>query len=103
MVDAEVGANRRVKIVSWGSVIAGAVTVLAVSVLLSLLASGMGLGQVDADANNPLGGVGATFGWSSAILLLLRLSFPPAKASKSSNRSFPAPAIFFLKAVGRPR
>lgn len=74
MVYAEVDADRRVKIVSWGSVIAGAVTVLAVSLLLSLLAGGMGLGQVDADANNPLGGVGATFGWSSALFLLISLA-----------------------------
>lgn len=70
----EVEAERRVKIVSWGSVIAGAVTVLAISLLLSLLASGMGLDQVDADATDPLSGVGATFGWSSALFLLVSLA-----------------------------
>ena len=74
MAYVEVDADRRVKIVSWGSVIAGAVTVLAVSLLLSLLAGGLGLGQVDADASNPLGGVGATFGWSSALFLLISLA-----------------------------
>lgn len=74
MAYVEVEAGRRIKIVSWSAVIAGAVTVLAISLLLSLLASGMGLDQVDADATNPLSGVGATFGWSSAVFLLLSLA-----------------------------
>jgi hypothetical protein len=67
-------AERRLKVISWGSVIAGALTVLAVSLLLSLLTTGLGLGMVDATSNDPLGGVGATFGWTSAVALLVSLA-----------------------------
>ena len=71
---AYVEADKRLKIISWGSVIAGALTVLAISLLLSLLTSGLGLGMVDAQSNDPLNGVGATFGWTSAIALLISLA-----------------------------
>lgn len=66
--------ERRFSAISWGSVIAGVLTVLAVSMLLSLLSSAFGLGMVDAKAADPLSGVGSAFGWSSAIFLLISLA-----------------------------
>lgn len=70
---AYVDADKRVKIISWGSVIAGAITVLAVLLLLSLLTSGLGLGAIDAQSSDPLSGAGSTFGWMSAVSLLIAL------------------------------
>ena len=66
--------ERRFSAISWGSVFAGVLTVLAVSMLLSLLSSALGLGMIDAKANDPLSGVGSAFGWSSAIFLLISLA-----------------------------
>lgn len=71
---AHLDVDRRFSAISWGSVFAGALTVLAVSLLLSLLSSALGLGQVDATSNDPLAGVGAAFGWSSALFLLISLA-----------------------------
>ena len=66
--------DKRLNVMSWGSVIAGALTVLAVSLLLSLLISGLGLSQVDLPSNDPLGGVSATVRWTSVIALLVSLA-----------------------------
>lgn len=74
MTYVEVEAERRVKIISWGSVIAGAITVLSISLLLSFLSSAIGVGTVDADAANPLEGVGTAFGWTSALFVLISLA-----------------------------
>lgn len=59
---------------SWGAIAGGVVTALAVSVLISLLAAALGLGQVEALSANPLQGVGAAFGWTSALGLVLSLA-----------------------------
>jgi hypothetical protein len=71
---AHLDVDRRFSAISWGSVFAGALTVLAVSMLLSLLSSAFGLGMVDATSNDPLAGVGSAFGWSSALFLLISLA-----------------------------
>ncbi|GHA15849.1 hypothetical protein GCM10007989_08360 [Devosia pacifica] len=69
-----VETDSRLKIISWGSVIAGAVTVLAITFALSLAVSWLGLGVVDVDSNDPLAGVGTTFGWASAAALIISLA-----------------------------
>ena len=66
--------ERRFSAISWGSVFAGALTVLAVSLLLSFLSSALGFGQVDATSHDPLSGVGSAVGWSSALFLLISLA-----------------------------
>ncbi|MCX8996289.1 TIGR04086 family membrane protein [Rhizobiaceae bacterium BDR2-2] len=58
---------------SWGAIFAGTATVIAVFFTLSLLATSLGLGMVDAQSGSPLEGVGTTFGISAAITLLLSL------------------------------
>ncbi len=49
------------KKVSWGSIVAGLITVIAISTLLSLLGTSIGLGMIDPQSSNPLNGVGMTF------------------------------------------
>src|SRR5690554_700517 len=61
-------------VASWGSIIGGVVTVFAVSILLSLLGSSIGLGMIDAHAENPVEGVGVVFGIWSAISLVISLA-----------------------------
>lgn len=64
-------AKEEISRVSWGSVIAGVVTVLAVSMLLSLLGTAIGSGVVDPQSNNPFDGFGTTFGIASALFLII--------------------------------
>lgn len=59
--------------VSWGSIFAGMFTVLAVSVLLSVLATSIGLFKVDPMSSDPMSGVGTTFGIWSVISLIVSL------------------------------
>lgn len=71
---AHLDVERRFSAISWGSVFAGALTVLAVSLLLSFLSSALGFGQVDATSHDPFSGVGSAVGWSSALFLLISLA-----------------------------
>ena len=57
------------KRVSWGSVFGGVVTVLAVSILLSVLGSSIGLFLFDPFADNPVSGIGTTVGIGTAVAL----------------------------------
>lgn len=66
--------DKRLNVISWGSVIAGALTVLALSLLLSFLISGLGLAQIDLPSSDPMNGVSATLQWTSAIALLVSLA-----------------------------
>ena len=50
---AEAGFN-----ISWGAIIAGIVTFLALLVTFSLIGSAIGFGQVKVTSSNPLDGVG---------------------------------------------
>ena len=59
--------------VSWGSIIGGVVSALAVSLLMSLLGTAIGFGMTDPMSSDPVGGVGTTFGIWSAISLLVSL------------------------------
>ena len=60
--------------VSWGSIIGGVVSALAVSLLMSLLGTAIGFGMTDPMSSDPVGGVGTTFGIWSAISLLVSLA-----------------------------
>lgn len=56
--------------VSWGSVLGGVMTVLAISVLLSILNSSIGLFMFDPLSEHPTSGIGAAVGIGSAIILI---------------------------------
>ena len=61
------------KRVSWGSVFGGVVTVLAVSILLSVLGSSIGLFMFDPFADNPVSGIGTTVGIGTAVALIVNM------------------------------
>ncbi|MEX5303852.1 TIGR04086 family membrane protein [Kocuria sabuli] len=60
--------------ISWGAVIAGVVTFLALTILLSLITAALGLGMADLTSANPGEGVGIATGISSIITLVLALA-----------------------------
>lgn len=57
--------------VSWGSIFAGMVTVLAVSVLISMLVTSIGLFKFDPLSDDPTAGIGATVGIGTAISMFI--------------------------------
>lgn len=59
---------------SWRGVIAGVVTALAVSVVMALLGVALGFVVVDPMSNDPLAGLGLTFGIWSVVSILLSLA-----------------------------
>lgn len=59
--------------VSWGSVFGGVMTVLAVSILLSLLSTSIGLYMIKPQAKHPTSGVGTTVGIGTAIALIISM------------------------------
>lgn len=56
--------------VSWGSVFGGVMTVLAISVLLSILNSSIGLFMFDPLSGHPASGIGTAVGIGSAVILI---------------------------------
>lgn len=60
--------------VSWGSVFGGVMTVLAISILLSILSSSIGLFMFNPLSDHPASGIGATVGIGSAIALIVSMS-----------------------------
>jgi hypothetical protein len=62
------------RIISWGAVIAGVVTLLALTLLLSLITAALGLGMADFTAENPGEGVGIATGLWSIVTLVLALT-----------------------------
>ena len=44
--------------ISWGAILAGVVTFLALLITFSLIGSAIGFGQVEATTNHPLDGIG---------------------------------------------
>lgn len=56
--------------VSWGSVFGGVMTVLAISVLLSILSSSIGLFMFDPLSDHPVSGIGTVVGIGSAVILV---------------------------------
>ncbi|UYG00213.1 YrzE family protein [Halomonas sp. GD1P12] len=72
MPDTTIGSLREhIDRVSWGSVIAGVVTVLAISALLSFLGTSIGSSVIDPMSNDPFDGLGTAFGISSAVFLVI--------------------------------
>lgn len=63
-----------VKNISWGAVIAGVVTFLALMILLSLVTAALGLGNLNLTSSNPGEGVGFATGVWSVIALALSLA-----------------------------
>lgn len=59
--------------VSWGSVFGGVVTVLAVSILLSILSTSIGLYMFDPLSKHPTSGIGTTVGIWTAIALVISM------------------------------
>lgn len=90
MPDSTVGSLREsIDRVSWGSVIAGVVTVLAVSSLLSLLGTAIGSSVIDPMSNAPLDGLGTAFGISSAVFLVVSFAAGGFVAGRlANNRGF---------------
>jgi len=62
------------KRISWGSIIAGVVTVFAISILLSILASSIGLLQFDPQSSDPASGIGTTIGVITVLSLILSMA-----------------------------
>lgn len=60
--------------VSWGSVIAGVITVIAISILLSILGSSIGLYMFNPTDAHPTSGIGTTMGIWTVVSLLLSLA-----------------------------
>lgn len=73
------------KRVSWGSIFGGVVTVLAISILLSILASAIGLFMFDPTSENPTSGMGTNFGIWTAISLIISLAAGGFVAGKLSG------------------
>ena len=60
--------------IAWGSVIAGVVTFLSLTLLLSLITAALGLGMADLDSANPGEGVGLATGLWSLLTLVVALA-----------------------------
>lgn len=59
--------------VSWGSVFGGVFTVMAISILLTILSTSIGLFMLDPLADHPADGIGTTFGIGTAIILVVSM------------------------------
>lgn len=62
------------KKISWGSVIGGVITALAVSLLLSTLGTSLGFSIVDPTSDDPVNGAGTTVVVWSAISIIISLA-----------------------------
>ncbi|MBS5412489.1 MAG: hypothetical protein KHY35_17575 [Bacteroides thetaiotaomicron] len=71
--------------VSWGSVFGGVMTVLAISVLLSILNSSIGLFMFDPLSEHPASGIGAVVGIGSAVILVAGMAAGGFVAGKLSG------------------
>lgn len=67
---------------SWGSVIAGIFTVIAISLLLSILGASLGFTMLDPNAEQPTQGIGTTFLVWSALSLLVSVALGGYVAGK---------------------
>ncbi|MCC8144910.1 MAG: hypothetical protein LIO93_00390 [Bacteroidales bacterium] len=72
--------------ISWGSVFAGVVTVIAVSILLSILGSSISLYMLDPQSSEPTSGIGTTMGIWTAVALILSLAAGGFVAGKLAGR-----------------
>jgi len=72
--------------VSWGSIFGGVVTVLAISMLFSILGSSIGLFMFDPQSEHPTSGIGATVGIWTVIALIISLGAGGFVAGKLAGR-----------------
>ncbi|MFV8797289.1 CAP-Gly protein [Yersinia enterocolitica] len=63
-----------VKKISWGSVMGGVITVIAVSLLLSMLGTGLGFSVVDPQSDDPVNSAGTAVAIWSALSVLISLT-----------------------------
>ncbi len=66
--------NAKPRVISWGAIIGGVITVLALSILLSILGTGFGLTMVDPYSDQPAAGVGKAISLWSFISVLISLA-----------------------------
>lgn len=59
--------------ISWGSIFAGVITVLAISILLSILASSVGLFMFNPLSDHPTSGIGTTVGIWTIVSMIISL------------------------------
>lgn len=78
--------NTRCRRVSWGSIIGGVMTVLAVSFLLSLIGTSIGLFMLDPTDSEPFSGVGTSVGIWTVLSLLISLAAGGFVAGKLAAR-----------------
>lgn len=71
--------------VSWGSIFAGVLTVLSISILLSILGTSIGLYMFDPLSDKPVSGIGTTMGIWTVVSLLLSLAAGGFVAGKLSG------------------
>ncbi|QWA12403.1 hypothetical protein GTU79_06580 [Sodalis ligni] len=62
------------RVTSWGAIIGGVITVLAISVLLSVLETALGLSRVEPYTEQPAQGVGSAVTVWSFISILISLA-----------------------------
>ncbi len=60
--------------ISWGSIFGGVITVLAISFLLSMVATSIGFFKFDPLASEPMSGIGTTVGIWTVISLIVSLA-----------------------------
>ncbi len=65
--------NLTKKRISWGSIFAGVITVLSISILLSMLGSSISLFMFDPTSDDPTSGIGATVSVWTIISLIVSL------------------------------
>lgn len=73
--------------ISWGAVIAGVVTFLALTLMLSLITAALGLGMADLNSANPGEGVGLATGLWSLLTLVIALAAGGYVAGVLSGRA----------------
>lgn len=78
--------DARCRRVSWGSIIGGVMTVLAVSFLLSLIGTSIGLFMLDPTDSEPFSGVGTSVGIWTVLSLLISLAAGGFVAGKLAAR-----------------
>lgn len=66
-------ANLNKKRISWGSIFAGVITVLSISILLSMLGTSIGLFMFNPLSDHPTSGIGATVSVWTIISLIVSL------------------------------
>lgn len=65
--------TKQIKTISWGSIIAGIVTVMSISILLSTLGSSLGFAMVEPTSDDPVNGAGMAVGMWTLFSIVISL------------------------------